>query len=234
MKKRKFNYLTIRYSPMVLYNFNGTLEDFSGDGYNLSLGAGTERYMTIDGFTGFYFSGTEYLSKSFENPFINFGAITIESIILLPETFTTNAGSIAICGGNTESSSGNQTWGLLSNSTTVSGTRIQYLAEYGSGTNITFNSTAPFTVGEICHATLTRDSSGTIVKCYINGKLFSTSGVLNAPNGTTTCNLIVGADVSGSNNLLNGTVLFSVKVINSQLTDDQILEEYNYSIGKFW
>jgi len=239
MKLRKFNYLNTSFSPVVLYNFNNTINDSSGNGYHLTLAAGDERYVTINNFTGFYFSGVEYLTKASEDSFINFGAITIEAIIILPGTTGATlptGNTIIIFGGNTELSSGNQAWGLISaNPTgTNSGNRLHYFVEYGNGTNITYTSAANLPVGQICHAALTRDSTGTVIKLYVNGKLFDTSGTLTAPNNTTSGILTVGADVTGNTELLNGTILFSIKVINSQLTDAQIANEYNKTLGSVY
>jgi len=239
MKLRKFNYLDTAFSPMVLYNFNNTINDSSGNGYNLTLGDGTEKYITINGLTGFYFSGTEYLTKTLESAFINFGAITIETIIILPGTTGTalpTGNVIVIFGNNSELATGNQAWSLISANPTgaSSGNRLHYFVEHGAGVNISYTSTACFPVGQICHAALSRNSAGTILKFYVNGKLFDTSSILIEADSTTLGNLIVGADVNGGNQLLNGTILFSVKVINSQLTDSQVASEYNKTLGSVY
>jgi len=222
---RNITYLDNKYSPVALYNFNNTLNDSSGNGYNLTV-SGTEMYAKINNLAGFYFDGATYLTKTHEDALCSLGEITVETLINFT---TTTTASQYICdnGNNDELETGNVAFSFFISS----GVGISYFAEHITGVNITYSSSARPPKSSLCYIAITRNIAGTVLKFYINGILKNTSTTLTAPTGGTTGPFIIGARENAATPLTIGTTMLSFKLINSQLTDDQIMEEYMRSIG---
>jgi hypothetical protein len=82
------------HSPIALWQLNGSLADSSGNGHNLSVLAGTERYCELwPDLRGFHFDGVTRLGiGSFVSALGVTGALTLECILLMASrTLQTNA-----------------------------------------------------------------------------------------------------------------------------------------------
>jgi hypothetical protein len=226
---RNISYLDTTYNPIALWNFNGVMTDSSGDGYDLSIGSGTEAYTMIRNLKGFYFNGSTYLSRAYTAALSPIGAMSFEMLINFG--ISTSIQGICANGNNDSSESGNSTFTLQTGPGASSFVTITYQHEYGSGTSVAYNFIANPTKFDLCHLAVTRSSDGTIVKIYYNGALIETSSALIAPTGGTTGAFRIGTRQNASAMFVPGTVLLSCKFLNKQLTDQQILNEYTRSIG---
>jgi hypothetical protein len=224
------NYLDTTYEPVGLWNFNKVLTDNSGNGFDLTL-SGTAKYAIIPGFnlTGFMFNGSSYLYRPTNDAALTItGELTIETIIYMPLTNapTTSNLSIISFGSSGDAEANNYLYKL----TGSNGTKMTIFSELDAGIDNYAETANVFTSQVPLHLVITRNLSGDTIKLYLNGVLTNTLTGLIKPTGGTSSFLYIGADSSGYY-LSNGTVIFSVKILNKELTQAQILSEYNNSIG---
>lgn len=222
----KANYHDARFGPLALWQLNDVLTDSAGAGGTLSVETGTSTFCDVlPGLRGFFFDGSTQLFRNASQAALQItGDLTIELIATraLVETDKT----IISHDGLTESSADNYLYDLYLDSTY----QLQYFAEQGSGTNITFGSTG-FTVqiGSVIHYGLVRLNSQ--VTFYVNGKQLGPSSTgLAAPTGGTSGKLRIGADSAVSPTRMTGAIS-SVKLLNKALTAAQVAEDYNVTLG---
>jgi hypothetical protein len=223
-------YHTTSYSPVGLWQFNTNKNDSSGNGLNLSLGAGAEIYAALGGtrLVGAFFNGASYFVHAYDALLKITGALTVEMLLAFPiapvnatDYWILNFGA---AGGGGEPNNilystyiTSQIWGYWARKDAAVNIRWE-IAKYRSS------------VGLPNHLAMTR-SAGQVVKYYINGHLFGTSGVLDTPTGGTASTLWIGCDNVGTARVPIGTIISSVKICASELTGAQILGEAQSTIG---
>lgn len=105
--------------------------------------------------------------------------------------------------------------------------------EYGAGaTNVTWTGTGVGTFGYPCHMALTRtDSEPTTVTVYIDGEQIGDTGSVHTAEGGTSGILRAFAANDGTSDLIKGSQVSCVKILNKCLTADEIKAEYNRTLG---
>ena len=228
---RQINYHDTTHTPVALWNFDGNLDDSSGNSITLGVGpGGTERYAPIGGGKrGFFFDQGTYLTTVSSSPAALeiVGDMTIEMLIA-PASL--DHGGYASIIRYTKPTSGrvNSTHNNLYTLYTVTDGGANYLAYYaekdGGPTGISHldaSSVLP-AYSQIFHFAMVRASNE--VSFYVDGaQLGSTSSGLAAPNGGSASELYVGS-TSTPDKYFNG-VIASLKICNTALTADQILDE---------
>ena len=215
------------FSPVALYNFDTTVSDSSGNLLpDFSVDTGQIRYARYQsGASGFYSeNGNDILDLASSEASLQItGDLTIQITFYcrsLSNTsiFVRQSGPAA-----SETSADNTLYQLA----VLSDGSLDYFAETGSGTDITYSTpTGIIEEGKIYHISLVRESN--ILYFYVNGILLDTSGVLSAPtdgsNGTFQIGQIGGLSILG--------VLSNVKIIASALTEDEIQQETDKVFGR--
>jgi hypothetical protein len=234
-------YHDMKYSPSALYQFNGNLNDSTANNFTLFPVTGSITYQrmfkSLPGIgTGIGFDGVSGLACLTQaTVHQNSGSLTVEAICNLSPSTTTQ--TIATVGGGAGDIDGseNYLWRLAIDSSA----NFQYFAEHGIGVDIIFStSTTKVSYGKLQHIAMTRSSVGD-VRFYINGLFTEGSSGLALPDSNSrvsTAQLQVGYSQNVSLGsvvvpLVLGSSISSLKIINSQLSDDQILDEFHRSIG---
>lgn len=217
------------YSPVGLWQFDGTLNDSSGNGRTLTVESGTARYADmLPGFSSFLVSATRLVFNTSGTSLAITGDMTIECLFrsAVPVSTTYFAG---YAGG---SGSGTQANNILYSMYIPSGLfGLSWTQESGTGTPTSYNLTdhvLPRTV--LCHVAATRTSN--VIQFYLNGRTFgSASSALTTPDGGTTSVFRLGGDAA--QNGVQGNIA-SLKVIASALSAAQIAGEFNLTLGDYY
>lgn len=220
------NYHDARFGPVALWQLNDVLTDSVGGGGTLTLEAGTSVFCDLlPGLRGFYFDGSSALIRNASQTALQItGDLTIEFISARPVVETDK--TCISHDGLTESSTDNYLYDIYLDSSF----QLQYFAEQGSGTNITFGSTG-FVIppAQVVHYGMVRQANQ--VTFYVNGRQFGpTSSGLLAPTGGTNGKLRIGGDSAVSPVRMTGP-MSSVKILNRSLTASQVAEDYNVTLG---
>ncbi|MES2384544.1 MAG: alkaline phosphatase D family protein [Pseudomonadota bacterium] len=212
------NNFDITHSPVALYRFDRTVEDYSGNGFDL---IGTPIYREVEPQVFELAPGSDVRRASFDASLALTGDVTVQVLARMYATpsahafasFTASGESLAT---NTLWQFGPQTAG-----------QFRWLQEFGaSGTDATALSSglealpAP---GVLFHAAAVR--SANVIRFYLNGRLYGTaSAALTAAAGGTSAVLrvMLGATSFG---------LQGLKVVASALTAAEIADEYDRTIG---
>jgi hypothetical protein len=222
--------LGLEHSPAGLWNFEGNLNDSSGNGFYLS---GTPLGYSIqanDFQYGVIFGGSEFSRPSRDAALAITGAITIEivGIFMPPEygvlEFFCSMGDSS----ETEASNTPFYWYFESS------LQMTFLWEYGAGQNASVTSDLDvIPVGIPCFIACTRSSGNpATVNLYVNGRSVG-SGTGPAGTGSTanTIRFRVGASNAGGDDIYYGTIMSSFKIIPYELSQEQIVSEYNKTLG---
>jgi len=213
------------HSPVVRYDFNNSLADSSGNGRDLTMATGTARYRSgwgnvvgIDPAAGIpYHSPLEAALRIT-------GDITIEMLLV----FTDVPSGVRLfehgATGETEATN------ILYQLTISNQNSMAWFSESGAGvdeSDATFSSDAPAlpAVGVPFYLAVRRQSN--VVRVYLNGVQWgSDSPTLTTPTGSTSGQLVICS--TGTNKPL----FLGFKVIASALTDNEVKEEYNRTLGQ--
>lgn len=230
------------FSPVALYQLNGTLNATVGS--NLTLTAGTAQYAKVQKLHGFWFSRVTdepLLATAAAVPALAVtGAITVEFICLL-SVWTGNLVYYGIPGGSAPGSeSENRLWSLektlIDPSTAKITDGITARWNYGAGSS---DETVAMVGGgfgsmldSLAHVAWTRSSDGLTNKLYVNGRLVKTTSASNAPTGggSSSCRLNVWGPTGISYSDAVG-FMASLKICASELSAANILTEYEYCFG---
>lgn len=214
------------YSPVALWQFNGNVNDSSGNGLTLGVsGTSTESYADLyPGLKGIMFDGNQRVTVN-QGLLKITGDMTIEMLLVYnPSSLT--ASSLIVQGASGESSGTNYLYSIAINDVSVGG--LVWFSESGSGVDSSFTAdtvTVPRKV--LCHLAVTRTSN--VIQFYLNGVPAGVaSSALITPFDGNSGSFVVG-DV-GVNAPLCG--IASLKIIASALTSTQILGEYNRTMGR--
>jgi hypothetical protein len=205
------------HTPVGLWQFDGDLTDSSGNGYDLT-DAGTPCYLSCDGLVGL--SRWSELAHVDAAPLHITGDITVEMLIEISAYSSLGYPLLFINNGETEAA--NCLYGI-SISSWVPG----YLAEYSSGTNITYSAARGMLAGRVHHLAMVRSSNQ--VTFYLDGVAIGTSSGLHVPTGGTTAYLCIGAISDGSSPFYGW--IASVKIIASALTAAQVAAVSLHCLG---
>ena len=178
-----------------LWDFDGDLTDQSGNAITLTASGLTPYYgpSPVPGESSFIKTSTGQLQAAVDAALIIHGAITCE-LMFKPRDIVSASGYGFLClptaaGGATA----NIPWGFL----VVSGTNEWvYYHEYASG-GASFhqvNSGHFLTPGRWHHLTITKDTAGTLIRLYVNGRLAKREVVANASAGGSAAPLKLGDD----------------------------------------
>lgn len=212
------------HSPVGLWNFNGNMNDSSGNSFTLTVSTGTERYSEVlPGLTGFYFDGsTTIFRNAAESTLQITGDYTIEMLLLVPPTVQ-NAVFVSM-GDSGATSTSNYLFEILTNNTFS----LSNFSESGTKSGSTFSRPlASITYNQPCHLAMTKTSN--VIQFYLNGAVIGTSGAQTATSGGSLDKLRVGGDAAAPS--LVGCVA-SLKIVASALNATQIAAEYSRTIGR--
>lgn len=228
--KYKINMHGTSRSPIGLWQFNSTMNDTSGSGFNLTVNAGTEYYASMDmvGTKGFYFNGSTtliYTPPSHPSTLDITGAFTLEFLLLFMGAPAT-AGYFMTYGGNGSTQKDNILYQMGQTGTGAFSCNWEYGAPptgpINIGTGAVPNNVC---VGRVHHIAISR--TGAVSKFYTDGVLLTTVDGVNAADTVApqSQRLLVSAADSGTTGRLANTCIASLCLIGSQLTDAQVLAD---------
>lgn len=216
------------FEPVGLWQFDRSLADLSGNGFTLSVGAGSEQYTQIvPGLWAAWLGGSSYFTLAHQTALTILGEVTVEAIVRRQTWQAASQEYFCTYAANAETEVANALWGL---SRTAAG-ESQMFWEQGAGSNvnsvasgIVLPESAPF------HWAISRTSDGGIgfnVAHYVNGILVGTSTSLAAPTGGSTSTLFVGTNETAALTV-SQTAVSSLKVVARGLSAEEVLQEYLY------
>ena len=210
------------YNPVGLWQLNGTLNDTSGNGFNLTVEAGNIHYgQILPGIRGALLVSARLVYNTFTSTLAIAGDITIESLIYLP-AYLVSLRDLVSHENAGETSADNSQYGI----DMISGTgNVGFFSETGAGIDTYYALTERPPLNPF-HFAATRISN--VIQFYQNGKPWgSPSSTLATPTGGSSGRFRVGLSAS------NGPegVVASLKVIASGLTSTQVATEYNRTLG---
>lgn len=213
---------TTEHSPVGLWQFNETLADTSGNGFDLSAFAGNTRYVEIvPGLRGLKVLSTNKFRQAATGTALAIaGDITIEMLLLL-DSFAD--GGIVSYDTGSEIQSGNVQYAIA-----LFASDLQWFHENGAGVDRVYSPNRIPPMFELCHLAARRQSG--VVQFFVNGRPFgAASSALPAPDGGTTSRLYLGFEA----NTTASYSIASLKVIPSALIDAHIAAEHNRTLGRW-
>lgn len=220
------------FSPVGLWQLNGTLNDTSGNGFNLTVDTGTARYADMmPGFSSLLVNASRFIYNTTGTSLKISGDMTVECLIRYqtPSPTTTVNYLVGYAGG---SGSGTQADNIQYAINIPSGLMgFTWTQESGSGSATSYAlSTRVLTRTVVHHFAATRTSN--VIQFYLNGRAFGVaSSALTTPDGGTTSVFRIGGD--GAQNAITGNIA-SLKVIASALSASQIAGEFNLTLGSYY
>ncbi len=199
--------------PLAVYQFSEAdpLDDKTSNGRDLTHHAGTATYQVREGTTVLYFNGALRLYAALDAALQLTGAVTLEAVIM----HVSGDYAISMAGGVvTESAAHNYLYSLAG--------RYYTLQEYGSGVN-QIASWSPSNSGGLDYIALTRNTAGTSLNLYRDGRHISTETLI-APTGGTSAILRVGMTSSGAYNW-SGSIQ-SFRITAEEATGAQVNETW--------
>jgi hypothetical protein len=211
------NKLGLTHSPVVLYLFEDNIVDSSGNGLDLSVGAGAERYTNVNGLRSLKFDSTNYLRYTPGSSALEItGDITIQLLLTTDEHVGIGYMLAFAGGGDAENVNA-----LYAPRVGPSAENYDWFSESGAGVDASYGGWAGTGNQNIHLVTFVRESD--IVTLYIDGAKRGSSGTLATPTGGTSSFLDVGA-FDGSS-IYRGTMA-CLKIVDSALTATQVYDEY--------
>lgn len=202
-----------------------TMADSSGNGFDLTVETGTERYTYVSGTQGgFYFDGSTALWHDVGEAGLRIlGDLTFECLVIL-HAYTNGAYFFShLAVGETEAD--NQLYGL--SFTAATAPSLQWLHEHDAGVNELYSGTNSFmALNQLSHMAVTR--VGGVITTYLNGRIWGTpSSVLAAPTDGSSGRFRLGGNNA---NRITG-VMASAKLMASGLSAAEVMAERNYTLG---
>lgn len=217
--------LDTTHSPKLLWSFDSTLNDASGNSHTATVDSGTIVYSSIwPGYVGASFQSCRVSLVHADVRLI--ADLTVECIVLFDAAPAAGWLFIADASGDASSTT-NICYGLR-----VEASRLVFLLwENGTGADVSVTSTgiALPPPGVPFHLAYTRISN--VHRIYINGVLAFTSGTLAAPTGGSATTLYVGGAVASFH---PSVCIGDFKLIDSGLSGAQVLVEAQKSIGQLY
>lgn len=225
------------YSPVGLWQFNGNLNDSSGNGFNLTADAGTPLFGQLaPGLPGVFLSSTRLKAAASANALRITGDVTVELLAMLLADNTgampTSAPLVSFTGGQDDTTS---TLNYLYQLAFDPGRLLYWFHEHGTGVNDTYQLTslALPPLRQLFHLAATRTAN--VVQFYVNGRAFGPpSSALTAPTDASLSQLWVGGQGGTIPTLAPDCALASLKIVAGALTAAQVKAEFNRTAGKFY
>jgi len=175
------------------WDFDGVLTDASGNGLTLTH-PGTARYASPNSLQGIYLGGSTTLDRAANDAVLTVtGDLTLLALVYFNAEPTSDRTVVRFQGGS-ETQANNTLYSLVLSSSTRT---FQYVAESGSGADITHDFGVGVTVGCWHLLAVTRDSKAQVA-LYIDGELSGdTSTTATAPDGGTSSVVEVGVGLEG-------------------------------------
>jgi hypothetical protein len=197
--------------------FDDNLTDSSGNGLDLSLGAGAERYTNVNGLRSVKMDGNSYFRFTPGSTALEItGDITIQLLLTTDEHVGTGYMLSYAGGGDAENVNA-----LFSGRVASASEHYQWFSESGAGVDASYGAWAGTGNQNIHLVTFVRESD--VVTLYIDGAERGSSGALATPTGGTSSFLDIGA--FDGTNIYRGTIA-CVKIVDSALTATQVYDEY--------
>lgn len=217
------------YSPVGLWQLNDTLNDTSGNSFNLTLDNGTVAYSEISpGMRGLALDGSTSVQYAVSTATLGrTGDITLECLLNL--TSYSNGRFLISYAGSSSSSTGNALYSIE----LMRSAALEFTWDQETGTNVASRTSAFANLpplNQICHLAMTRISN--VIQVYLNGVLTDTSSTLTTPTGGGSSVFRIGTH--SSRGAAPQAVVSSVKVVASGLTAAQIASEYNRTLGRLY
>jgi hypothetical protein len=218
----------LHHSPVGLWQFDGDLNDSSGNGFHLTVESGAARYTNIfPGLRALLIVDPLKLIYNVAEPVLRItGNLTIEMLLQLSPAY--EAGKFLCSHTATgETSDTNALYQIDMVATTSE--NVGLFSESGAGVNASYSITL-YPPLSLCHFAVTRVTN--VVQFYLNGRtLGAASGTLTTPTDGTSGRFRVGSStVAGT---APSGILSSLKVLNIGLTSGQILDEFNRTLGAY-
>lgn len=217
-----------KYNPSALYGLHvQSLNDSTANAFNLTVENGTQRWTYITPtMGGFLFDGATDLLNNTSSTLLG---PTGDMSFLCMGIFERPTGAAVFIAGYDDVSAdadpnNNTRWSLFYN---TDGS-ITFISESGAGVNATHtvNSFAP--PHQLCMFGFTRISN--VVQMYLNGRIWgAASSALTTPDGGSNSRLRFGARETAASPMTG--VLASAAIYTRGLTQDEVAERWNYSLG---
>jgi hypothetical protein len=210
------------HAPVARYDFEGNLSDSSGNGFDLTT-VGTPIYRHVFENVLGIVSGFPLLRSSSDAALRIFGDITVQALCILRAT--PSGAYVASFDASGETEATNYAWSLQIGSHM----NLAFFTESGAGVN-GFYTTAQTNMGlpafGVPFHIAGRRKDG-VIQLFLNGLPFGppSPAPLTTPTGATTSVLRVNGSGTGLPELLG------LKICASALTDNEIREEYNRTLG---
>jgi hypothetical protein len=224
IKQKLIGKLDTSTSPVGLWNFDGNLNDSSGNGFNLT---GTPaKYISADmDFISGSAIGADSWKRPHEDTLTITGAITLEVIGVF---FMFSSAQIIlqqIGSGETLGTNAIYSWVINNNG-------IPYVIwESGSGTDRQVNADTRINFYMPVYLAFTRNGDNPAVgSFYINGVLGGTDDDL-PPEGGSSSTFAIGGGISNNSMLQRGSVLSSVRISPYVASAEKIKNTYNQCLA---
>lgn len=248
---RKFSTTAPVGTVQWLLNFEGNLNDSSGNGYTGTLGGvagGTARYPYFVGpggaVRGFLFDGQTWITRSLTGAAnLNItGAITIE-VLMAPmaiqqfagtDTWLDKYGIIVACSNSTATGTPLQyaRYVVINGASSDTYRKVRWGHE-AAGTAYLLDDDDCLCPGPLQVLTVTRDSAGTALKTYLNGYEVASTTVGAAPSGTAPNQVSVGAFVTATatDQYTFTGFIASLRITEGEFSAAQVLSEAKSAMG---
>lgn len=219
----------LEHSPVGLWNFYENLNDSSGNGFNLTVQAGTANYVSaLPGLGGVLLDGSTCLYHNVASTALAItGNMTLLAIVSLDVNAAGDARfvSYSTALGGTSDTNTLYSLGLA----TANRWSYRYLHHAGSNSSNAYNPTAWGTdQHNVVLVGFTR--SANVIQPMRNAGVFgAASSALSAPTGGLNSRLRIGAATDAGGRIVG--VVGGVKIVPSALTADQWKAEYNRTLG---
>lgn len=233
-------YFDNSFSPVGLWNFNGTTNDANGvAANNLALAAGNQAFTDIaPGKTALYvLVGDRYSTAAAAPAMLLQGDMSMFAVVQTDSVPAAADQAIATYGASGETEASNLQWALnflQQTSPPSSAKRLNYISEHGAGVNDSVDSAGTASLSPVHNiAMLGFTRASNVIQFYVNGLPFGpASAPITAPTGGTdpTMRLLVGTG-SPATTTTASFVLFTMQVIASALSATQVKQVYNQSLG---
>jgi len=216
--------LGLEHNPIGLWLFDGSLEDSSGNGFDFTVGGGSERYVSTNGLRAAKLDGsTSFIHNVTGTVLERTGDITIE-VLLTVDPGSSQRWIVAYsASGETEAVNA-----LYSINYLGSTEQLNWVSEGVSASDDNFNSEAAG-IDHLHLLAVVRESD--VITVYIDGsQVGASSATLDTPVGGSSSVLEVGSLFLTGGTFLEGSVA-CVKIIDSALTADEVYTEFERTWG---
>lgn len=220
------------HNPVGLWQFNGNLNDSSGNGFTLTVETGEISYAQIlPGLVGVNLaplaSTTRLVHSTFQSALAITGDLTIECVLLLT-AYTTTLRWLVSHDNNSDAEADNTLYAVDLMSELPNPGRLKFFTENGAGIDSSYEILDKPPLGP-CHFAVTRASN--VIQFYLNGRtLGAASSPLVTPTGGANGRFRVGGNPMNS----PPAIVSSLKICNTALSAAQIANEYNRTLGTFY